>query len=282
LERHGVIDYSAYVDRQEHRTDRLDQHRIADFAALLDTTFETISPNGTLPPLAQWFYFNTWARESELGEDGHPRRGGFMPPITLPRRMFAGGRVTFHRDLVLGDTVNRVGTIASIKEKTGASGELVFVTVRYEITDASGIAIEEEQDIVYRGAAVPGAKEAPKDPPTPLDGAFTRRINVDPVLLFRFSALTSNGHRIHYDRTYATEVEYYPGLVVHGPLQAMTLVDLVRERIGKPVKTFSFQARRPLFDTTPVDCAALPKDGGADLMTLDPDGQVCMRAAIGF
>jgi 3-methylfumaryl-CoA hydratase len=271
------------VTGQERRTDRLDHHRIADLAAILDTTLETISPNKTLPPLAQWFYFNTWARESELGEDGHPRRGGFMPAIALPRRMFAGGRITFHRELELGETVERVGTILSVKEKTGTSGELVFVTVRYEISGRAGLAIEEEQDIVYRGAATPGAKEAPKDPPLALEpGTVTRRVNVDPVLLFRFSALTSNGHRIHYDRPYAMNVEHYAGLVVHGPLQAVMLVDLVREKIGKPIKRFTFAARRPLFDMTPFDCAAHAKDGGADLMTLDPDGQVCMRASVEF
>ncbi|MGA3036423.1 MAG: MaoC family dehydratase N-terminal domain-containing protein [Vulcanimicrobiaceae bacterium] len=275
------MDYREYIDREERRTDRLDHHRVADLAALLDTTFETISPGNALPPLAHWFYFNAWARESELGEDGHPRRGGFMPPIALPRRMAAGGRITFHRDLQLGETAERVATIVSIKEKTGASGELVFVTVRHEIFVAGGLAIEEEQDIVYRGAATAGAKEAPKDPPVVLEaGTTTKRINVDPVLLFRFSALTSNGHRIHYDRTYAMNVEHYPGLVVHGPLQAVMLVDLVRESIGMPVKRFSFQARRPLFDKTPFDCAVHAKDGGADLMTIDADGQVCMRASV--
>jgi len=206
-----------------------------------------------------------------------------MPAIALPRRMFAGGRITFHRALELGETAERVGTIASVKEKTGASGALVFVTVRYEISGSGGLAIEEEQDIVYREAAVPGAKEAPKDPPFVLEpGTTVKHINVDPVLLFRFSALTSNGHRIHYDRTYAMNVEHYPGLVVHGPLQAMMLVDLVREKIGKPVKRFTFAARRPLFDTTPFDCAVHAEDGGADLMTLDPDGQVCMRASVEF
>ena len=278
-----LIDYSAYIGRQERRADRLDRHRIADLAALLDTNLETISPRDTLPPLAHWYYFNTWARESELGEDGHPRRGGFMPPITLPRRMFAGGRITFHRDLELGETAERVATIASVKEKTGASGELVFVTVRYEISGAKGLAIEEEQDIVYRGAATAAAKEPPKEPPAPIEvGTHVKRINVDPVLLFRFSALTSNGHRIHYDRTYAMEIEHYPGLVVHGPLQAVMLVDLVREKIGKPIRRFTFQARRPLFDTTPFDCAARASGNGAELMTLDPDGQICMKASVEF
>lgn len=279
------VDYESYLNKQERRSDRLDRHRIEDLAALLDTSLDAVAPNGTLPPLAQWLYFNAWARESELGEDGHPRRGGFMPPITLPRRMFAGGRMTFHAPLRLDEPVERVATIASIKAKTGASGELVFVTVRHEIFGSAGLAIEEEQDIVYRGGASssPAKESAPaKDTPVDVAGAFVKRIEVDPVMLFRFSALTSNGHRIHYDRSYATEIEGYPGLVVHGPLQAVLLVDLVREKLHKPIRKFSFQARKPLFDTSPFDCAARATDNGADLMTLDLAGNLCMKASAEF
>ncbi|MGH7715762.1 MAG: FAS1-like dehydratase domain-containing protein [Vulcanimicrobiaceae bacterium] len=278
------IDYESYLNKQERRTDRLDRHRIEDLAALLDADVDAIAPNGILPPLAQWYYFNAWARESELGEDGHPRRGGFMPPITLPRRMFAGGRMTFRAPLKLDEPVERVATIAAIKEKTGASGELVFVTVRHEIFGSAGLAIEEEQDIVYRsGASGAPAKETAEPTPHALTpDAFVKRIHADPVMLFRFSALTSNGHRIHYDRTYATEVEGYPGLVIHGPLQAVLLADLVREKLGRPLRTFSFQARRPLFDTSAFDCAVRAVENGADLMTLDLAGNVCMKASAGF
>jgi 3-methylfumaryl-CoA hydratase len=279
-----IVDFESYVNKQERRTDRLDRHRIEDLAALFDTNIDAIAPNGMLPPLAQWFYFNAWARESELGEDGHPRRGGFMPPITLPRRMFAGGRVTFRAPLKLDTAVERIATIVSIKEKTGASGELIFVTVRHEIFGPSGVAIEEEQDIVYRGDAsgAPAKESAPAAPTAVMPDTFVRRINADPIMLFRFSALTSNGHRIHYDRTYATEIEGYPGLVVHGPLQAMLLLDVVREKIGKPIAKFSFQARKPLFDTAPFDCAVRPTENGADLMTLDLAGNVCMKASAEF
>ena len=217
-------------------------------AAVLDVTTEALAPGGRLPRLAHWLYFNPWVRQSELGTDGHPRRGGFMPPIELPRRMFAGARLTFHRELQTGEAAERVATIVSVTPKTGASGALVFVTVRHQILGANGLAIEEEQDIVYRDDAPPSAAgsapaKEPRAEPVP-EGALTKSIPVDPVLLFRFSALTSNAHRIHYDRSYVTEVEHYPGLVVHGPLQAMLLLDFVRESFpSETVAKFKFQRR---------------------------------------
>lgn len=272
----------SYVGRQERRTDRLDAHRIANLAALLDTDTGALAPNGALPPLAHWLYFNSWARQSELGSDGHPKRGGFMPPVTLPRRMFAGGRLTFHRPLQIDEQSERVATIASIKKKTGSSGELVFVTVKHDISDSRGLAIEEEQDIVYRGDATPVQKSAvpSKEEPAPVGAdAIVTRVEPTSVMLFRFSALTDNGHRIHYDWPYVTKTEGYPGLIVHGPLQAVLLTDLVRKHFSGTIGRFSFQARRPLFDTAPFECVGWRDGDGVQLITRDNGGRAAMLAS---
>jgi 3-methylfumaryl-CoA hydratase len=275
--------YAEYLGRQERRIDTLDERRLADLAAFLDVDYAALVRDHRLPPLAHWFYFNPWVKHSELGPDGHTRRGAFMPPITLPRRMFAGARLVFHCALDVGAKAERVATIASIREKAGASGELIFVTVRHEISANGVVAIEEEQDIVYRGDAPPGKPVSGTSTPAPVEPldayAFRRRVEPNPVLLFRFSALLGNAHRIHYDRPYATETESYPGLLVHGPLQALLLMDLVREHFpNKALARFSFQARRPLFDTAPFECAARANGSAIDLKTLDADGRACTVA----
>jgi 3-methylfumaryl-CoA hydratase len=277
-----VQEFADYIGHQDGRTDRIDEHRIANLAALLDTTVEELAPGGELPPLAHWLYFNSWARQSELGNDGHAKRGGFMPPVTLPRRMFAGARIVFHRPLRVDDVAQRVATITSITRKEGASGELVFVTVKHEIADFLGVAIEEEQDIVYRGDAPPGAQQqtASKEEPAAAGAdAVVERIDPTPVMLFRFSALTDNGHRIHYDWPYVTKTEGYPGLIVHGPLQAMLLVDLVRRNFPGTIGRFSFKARKPLFDTSPFECVGWREGNEIKLMTRDLEGRLAMSAA---
>ena len=179
-----------------------------------------------MAPLGHWLYFLPEARESDLGPDGHPARGGFLPPVALPRRMWAGGRVDFLSPIPLGAEMTRRSTIIDIVDKSGSSGPMTFVVVRHEISLQGRLAVREEQDIVYRGASG-------QDAPAAADGAsasaerydFRRCVAPGPVELFRYSALTFNGHRIHYDRDYATGAEGYPGLVVHGPLIATMLVD---------------------------------------------------------
>lgn len=274
-------EFTEYVGRQERRTDRLDAHRIANLAALLDVDVHELAPGLRLPPLAHWLHFNRWARQSQLGDDGHPKRGGFMPPVTLPRRMFAGARLQYRETLHVGEEVERVATITSIQRKTGSSGELVFVTVKNEITGPNGLAIIEEQDIVYRGNEPSSSKPAKAaksgDSPVPAD-AIVERVNVDPVMLFRFSAITDNGHRIHYDHPYVTKVEGYPGLVVHGPYQAMLLADLVRKHFPGRMNAFRFQARKPLFDTSPFECVAWREGNAVELLTRDLDGNPAMTA----
>ncbi|HMO47955.1 MAG TPA: MaoC family dehydratase N-terminal domain-containing protein [Rubrivivax sp.] len=204
-----------------------------------------------LPPCWHWLYFLPMARQSEIGADGHPRRGGFLPPVPLPRRMWAGSRIDFHAPLHVGQALSRDSYIEDVRLKEGRSGPLVFVNVRHEIRAGGELAITERHDIVYRGLAAPG-EPAPAGVPTPEDAAWTREIVPDDVLLFRYSALTFNGHRIHYDRRYVTEVEGYPGLVVHGPLIATLLLDLLRRELpGASVTHFAFKALSPIFDIAP-------------------------------
>jgi 3-methylfumaryl-CoA hydratase len=240
-----------WIGRTEQRTDRVTGAPLAALSATLDRDDPPPDAGIEAASLGHWLYFLPMARQSEIGPDGHPKRGGFLPPVPLPRRMWAGGRMEFHRPLRVGDEISRVSRIEDVRVKHGRSGTLVFVTVRHEIVAAHGLALSEEQDIVYRDNPLPGAA-APAPQAAPADPGFSREIVPDPVLLFRYSALTFNGHRIHYDRSYATEVEGYPGLVVHGPLLATLLLDLLRREMPQAVvTTFTFRSVKPLFDIAP-------------------------------
>jgi 3-methylfumaryl-CoA hydratase len=266
-------DLERWTGRSETVEDVASPVPLAGMAALLD---HDVPPwrDGELPPLAHWLYFLGHARQSEIDLDGHPRRGGFLPPITLPRRMWAGSRIVFHGAIPVGAAMTRRSTIADIKTKQGASGAMIFVTVKHEIGVAGAAAIVEEQDIVFRDAPS-GQTPAPK--PDPRSITDTRSINPDPTLLFRFSALTFNAHRIHYDRDYAVEVEGYPGLVVQGPLTAMLLMDhFLRTHPRSNVTRFEFRAQSPLFDTAPFELCA----DGNDLWARGPHGEAAMRAKI--
>ena len=269
----------AWVGRTETAEDGIDRLRLAGFAATLDRPLDELSPDGALPPLWHWMFFQNWVPQSGLGPDGHPKRGGFLPPVHhLPRRMWAGGRVSFLGPLFAGETIARESTIAAIREKTGSTGALVFVTVRHRVSGPRGVAIEEEQDIVYRSLEGAAVKAAETPPPLPKD-AFTETVIPDPVMLFRYSALTGNGHRIHYDRRYVTEVEGYPGLIVHGPLQATLMAGLlVRARPGRGLARIAYRGVRPLFDLALFTLAGTEVDGTAQLSVRDGEGFVTMQA----
>ncbi len=266
--------YDGYIGRVETRTDTVWPHLVHGMAATLE-----VEPQGrVLPPLWHWMLFADWAPASGLGPDGHPKRGGFLPPVhDLPRRMWAGGRLQFHAPLQIGEVVIRTSTILSIAEKSGGSGRLIFVTVRHEIAGLAGRAITEEQDIVYRGAE--GEAVKPGDPAPPVDAVAAREVHPDPVLLFRYSALTGNGHRIHYDADYVRQEEGYPGLIVHGPLQA-TWLAMLAAQLG-PLNQFSFRGRRPAFAGTPLQVEAWTGPNGTRLRTRDASGAICMTAETG-
>ena len=263
-----------WIGKTESLSDVVTPVPITALAATLDldASFDQ------LPPLWHWLYFLPVHRWSDLGPDGHPKRGGFLPPVPLPRRMWAGGRVKFQHPLYVGEKITRTSTIANVQSKEGRSGSLVFVLVRHEIRNAPGVALAEEHDIVYRDLSV-GGTGAPA--PAPDDAVWQRFIRPDDVLLFRYSALTFNGHRVHYDRRYATEVEGYPGLVVHGPLIATLLVELVRSNLPQArVMQFEFRAVSPLFDTEPFVVCGTPESDGRTirLWAADSRGGLAMTA----
>ncbi|HSV84634.1 MAG TPA: MaoC family dehydratase N-terminal domain-containing protein [Ramlibacter sp.] len=270
--------------RSETLADTIAAAPVRNLAATLDRDDPEPAPGTELPPLWHWLYFLPRYRQSELGPDGHGKLGGFLPPVPLPRRMWAGGRLQWHAPLRVGDEVQRISRIASVSHKSGRSGDLVFVLVKHEVHNAQGLALSEEHDIVYRAPPNPGD---PTPPPqaAPSGAVWSREVLGDPVLLFRYSALTFNGHRIHYDRSYVTEVEGYPGLVVHGPLQATLLVDLARRsKPGARLKTFSFKAVRPTFDLHPFRVQGIPSEDGrsARLWVQDHEGFLGMQAEATF
>ena len=272
--------WTDWVGRQDEAADRLDLNRARALQATLDDPQAALQPGDDLPPLWHWAYFWTAAPTTELGPDGHAARGGFLPPIDLPRRMWAGSRVDFPRLPAMGSEVTRRSTIKSVTEKAGRFGPLAFVTVEHWVSDGDGPCIVEEHDIVYRAAAAKGAA-LPPGQAAPEGAGWVQRVEPDPVLLFRYSALTFNGHRIHYDQPYATGEEGYPGLIVHGPLLATLMIGLVRrERPAARVTGFQFRALRPIFDTKPFTVCGTPEGERADLWVTDPDGFLAMQGTV--
>ena len=274
-----------WVGRSELSNDELVASPLRGLAATLDRGDVRLESGDELPALWHWLYFLPQVPQAALGIDGHPPVGGFLPPVPLPRRMWAGGRVQWNTPLRVGDRIQRASRIASVDHKSGRTGDLVFVTIQHEIsTGGDHPALSEEQDIVYREAAKTGST-SPAPQRAPVDASWSREINPDPVLLFHYSALTFNGHRIHYDRDYATSVEGYAGLVVHGPLIASLLADLaLRELPAVTLRSFAFKALRPTFDLQPFRVCGKPSADGksADLWAQDHDGWLTMRAEMQF
>lgn len=241
----------SWIGRSEASEERLHPFPSNALAATLNRDDPAYAEGADLPPLWHWLHFLPISPLNAAGPDGHPARGGFLPPVPLPRRMWAGSRFTFLAPLKIGDVARRVSTVKSVTHKSGKSGDLVFVTVRHDIAGPDGPAIEEEHDIVYRPAPVPGAPQ-PAAMPAPAEAQWSFPTVPDAVLLFRYSALTFNSHRIHYDLEYVTKEEGYPGLIVHGPLIATLLLDGLRR--AKPqarVTRFAFRALAPTFHIDP-------------------------------
>ena len=271
-----------WVGKTETLTDVVTAAPLQGLSATLNRHDAQSRLDTQVPPLWHWLYFLPQPRQSDIGPDGHAKRGGFLPPVPLPRRMWAGGRLhwTQGKSLMSGDTVKRVSRIESVTHKAGRSGDLVFVLVKHELHTAMGLVITEEHDIVYRANPQPD-ESAPIPKAAGTDSVWTQTITPDPVLLFRYSALTFNGHRIHYDRRYVTEVEGYPGLIVHGPLIATLLVELVRDRMPDArIADFQFRAVRPVFDIAPFKLHGMPSADGksVELWTEDHEGWLTMQA----
>ncbi|MBK6007158.1 MaoC family dehydratase N-terminal domain-containing protein [Ramlibacter ginsenosidimutans] len=272
----------SWIGRSETVEDAIHPTPVVALTATLDYPPAPVPAGTALPPLWHWLYFLPMHRQSEIGADGHARRGGFLPPVPLPRRMWAGGQFEFRAPIRVGDRVTRTSTIDDVSTKHGRTGQLVFVKVRHEVrcnedTDPS---LVEFHDIVYREAQGPN-DVAPPPQAAPTEAAWRRQIVPDDVLLFRYSALTFNGHRIHYDRQYVTQVEGYPGLIVHGPLIATLLMDLLRRELpGADVASFRFKAVRPTFDLNAFHVSGQPQVDGKTirLWASDHEGWLTMDA----
>ena len=275
-------DWQAWVGRRETMRERIAPERVAALGATLGVD-DPYPAGASLPPGWHWIFFNPFVPRQALGVDGHPKRGGFLPPVSLPRRMWAGGRLTYDKALTVGAEGVRESTIKKVEAKSGRSGRLVFVSVAHTIACDGVTCIVEDQDLVYREAAPPGAN-ATVAPSAPDDATWSAEVRPDTVLLFRYSALTSNGHRIHYDQRYAREEENYPDLVVHGPLTATLLQAFAIKYAGRALRTFEFRSTSPLFVTSPFKLAgkAVDEAGSLDLWASGPGGEMTMRARAQF
>ena len=281
LDESQIAHLRSWEGRAETYSDEITAAPLRGLSATLDRNDPLQGPGTAVPPLWHWIFFLPQAPQSQIGSDGHPLRGGFLPPVPLPRRMWAGGRFQWENNsLVVGDVAEKTSRIASVKYKSGRSGDLLFVEVEHAFRNAQGLSLTETHEIVYRPAPLP---DTPDVPPTPAEtGAPWQRTFVpDPVSLFRYSALTFNGHRIHYDRSYVTKEEGYPGLIVHGPLIATLLMDLLRRHMPQAqVISFQFRAVRPTFDLHAFTLNGRPSTDGQtiDLWSADHEGWLTMQA----
>jgi 3-methylfumaryl-CoA hydratase len=273
-----TLDIADYSDRVRIEEDEVSLALCRRTAALLDLESSDLVAGATLPLGWAAILFPGVARQSEIGEDGHPRRGDFLPPIALPRRRFAGRSVELFTPLRIGERIERRSTIAEVAHKEGRSGPLAFVTIQHEISNPTGLAMIERQNVAYLGLPRPDERSTPPRPSADLprpdwEVSFTP----DPVMLFRYSALTFNGHRIHYDRVYATEMEGYPALVANGGLTTLLLLEMARTRLGRPVTGYEVRAIRPLFEGQTASLRGALTGESAVFWAIDQAGELAMR-----
>jgi 3-methylfumaryl-CoA hydratase len=287
-----MTDLSQWVGRTQQSTETLDARLVRWLAATLDRTdLLDARDGGALPPAWHWAFFNAVEPMAALGRDGHPRKGSFLPPTAQPRRMWAGSRLHWHGTLKVGQAVERVSTILKCEAKRGRTGDMVLVTVGHQFSAGTALLLDEQHDIVYRDEAGEderrslaglAAQALAGGVQFERQGEITREVTVGPVQMFRYSAATFNGHRIHYDRDYARETEGYPGLVVHGPLIATMLLEFLQAQVapGRRVERFEFRALRPTFDIAPFALHASPAsaDGSVALWSTNNIGAVGIQA----
>ena len=271
------IRYGDWTPQNEVITERIDATQARKLAATLDRTEDGIEDGAPLPAMWHWVYFLPRAPMAAIGTDGHPERGGFFPPVELQRRMFAGARTTFHKPLLIGEEATRTGAITALAEKEGRAGRMVLATAQYTIAQGGETCITDTHDIIY----IAGGGETPQPGPdawSPPDDGWHKAVHVDGVMLFRYSALIFNGHRIHFDREYTRDEEGYPGLVVTGPLTATLLAGFADEHTDREMTAFSFRGRAPLFDFTPFHLTGHLDGDTAALEAQRNDGVTAMTA----
>jgi 3-methylfumaryl-CoA hydratase len=272
-----------WIGQKESAVDYVTVPAVHRLAATLDRDDPLPRMGDPLPIGWHQILFPRVVRHSQIGPDGHPQRGDFLPPVPLPRRMFAGKRTTFHADLRVGDEVRRDSTIKDVTVKQGRSGTMVFVTITTDITSPRGLALTEEQDVVYREAPAPGAPPQPAQP-APGRAVWSRTVTPDPVMLFRYSALTFNGHRIHYDKPYVTQVEGYPDLIMNGGLTTLLVFELARTHATTPLRHITSRNVRALYVNQPIQLGGEPSPDNktARLWALNPDGALALTAEAEF
>lgn len=269
------------VGRRMEIRDHIAPWRAEAMHATLDLEGPPPGAGEPLPNFWHWIYFLEARRARDLGRDGHPAKGGFIPDLGLPRRMWAGGRLEFLSDLPVGAEAVKRTEIENVTLKQGRTGALAFVTLRHEIEAEGAVRIREWQDIVYREDPRPDAPKPPPQP-APTDETHRRQVKFDPTLLFRYSALTFNGHRIHYDRDYATGVEGYSGLVVHGPLIAQLLLDHAETVAGARAARFEFRGLSAVSDHEALELCLRLEDGGAAIWARAQDGRLTTTGQVAF
>ena len=271
------VSYGNWTPQTEILTERIDATQARKLAATIDRSEDGIEDGMPLPAMWHWVYFLPRAPMAKIGADGHPERGGFFPPVELQRRMFAGARTTFHAPLVIGEAATRTGVITSLAEKESRNGRMVLATARYEIVQGGKIKITDEHDVIY----IAGGGTTPAPGPDTFDApgnGWHRQVHVDGVMLFRYSALIFNGHRIHFDREYTREVEGYPGLVVTGPLTALLLAEFAQTNTGRDLAAYGFRGRAPLFDFAPFHLVGDATGDTAEVTAIRSDGVTAMTA----
>ncbi|MBI3517531.1 MAG: MaoC family dehydratase N-terminal domain-containing protein [Proteobacteria bacterium] len=248
-------------------------------AALLDLPGDGLTDGAVLPQAWSAVLFGPLAPHSQIGPDGHPRRGDFLPPVALPRRMFAGRRTTFQGPLHIGDEVERVSEIAKVEAKDGRSGRMIFVTVVHRLRARGAPVLTEEQDIVYRDEIKPGGAPTAPARDAPPTAAWSRTVVPDPVMVFRYSAITYNGHRIHYDADYTRDVEGYPACVVNGGLTTLLTLELARAKLDRPLAAVATRNVKPLFVGRPITVCGTTAGERAELWVLDDGGALALKAS---
>lgn len=277
--------YDDWIGRTSAVSDYIAHGPASAMAATLDREDITFNDGDPLPYLWHWLYFLERSRATELAPDGHAKRGGFLPPVHLPRRMWGGSRLRLYRPLRIGAFATRNSRISNVVEKQGRSGELVIVTIEHSFEDVDGVAITEEQDVAYRGDARSDGGNGRGQTPEAPEPQWSRSLVPDPVLLFRYSALTFNSHRIHYDQPYTTQEEGYPGLIVHGPLVATLLVEeLLARHPQREIAALTIRAMRPLYQGTRVrlEGGLSGERHGAGMWAIDENGVMTLRISAEF
>lgn len=276
-------DLTTWVGRKRTERDIIASSQAMAMAATLDLDPDTFHEGVALPEFWHWIYFRHPVRRSRLGEDGHELRGDFLPPVELPRRMWAGGRLQFHKPIMIGEDIERTSEILSVEQKHGRSGSLVLVTVKHTLSSVGGLCVDEEQDLVY--CEIPQPSQPPRPQPAlPTDVGWKDSFMPDAVALFRYSALMFNAHRIHFDHPFTTEVEGYRGLVVHGPLTATLLLEAAKRHSQRQLTAYRYRGVAPLFNDELVTLAGKDLSGAnqTELWAAGPAGTIATQALVSW